>query len=264
MEDPKDIDEKASQPNPQSLNMVAAACYIPKDSIKRSEGEDAHFICQEKQTVGVADGVGSWLAEGIDSGIYARELMANCVTALDNQPKGNIHPKMVLTEAYLNTKAEGSSTACIITLTDRRFLRATHVGDSGFLLFRNNMIVNQSQAQKISFDCPFQLGMKRSPPECAIKTGYFAIPGDILVLGTGGLFDNLYPNQIESILREKNGEILKPEELARTISELAYNASMNIVADSPFARASQEAGKSHKGGKIDDITVVVAHIIESA
>jgi protein phosphatase PTC7 len=45
-------------------------------------GEDAHFICQERQTFGVADGVGGWAMKGIDSGIFARELMSNYLTAL--------------------------------------------------------------------------------------------------------------------------------------------------------------------------------------
>ncbi|KAI4323030.1 hypothetical protein L6164_022669 [Bauhinia variegata] len=258
-----DKNENAPQPNPQSLKMVAAACYIPKDSIDMPEGQDAHFISIEKQTIGVADGVGGWSSKGVDAGIYARELMANCVTALDNQTKGNINPKTVLKKAYLKTKAEGSSTACIITLTDQNFLRAAHVGDSGFWHFRNNMLVGRSQIQVKSFNNPYQLGKKRNRPKCAIKTEFLVNSGDVLVLGTDGLLDNLYPNQIESVLKE-NGENFKPEELARTISEFAYNTSMNRVADSPFARASQEAGKPRKGGKMDDITVIVAHIIESS
>ena len=50
--------------------MVAASFYIPK--LSNSLGEDAHFICEEQQVTGVADGVGSWARCGIDAGQYAR------------------------------------------------------------------------------------------------------------------------------------------------------------------------------------------------
>ncbi|KAI4333551.1 hypothetical protein L6164_018340 [Bauhinia variegata] len=207
-------------------------------------------------------GVGGWSSKGVDAGIYARELIANCASAMDNQSKGNVNPKKVLEEAYLKTKARGSSTACILTLTDQRILKAAHVGDSGFWLFRNNMIVGQSQIQQRSFNRPYQLGNERDRPNCAIKTQFSAIPGDVVVLGTDGLLDNLYPSQIEDVLREKDGESLKPEELACTIAELAYYTSMDNETYSPFARASEMAGRLHNGGKIDDITVIVACITE--
>ncbi|CAL2228079.1 unnamed protein product [Prunus armeniaca] len=38
-------------------------------------GEDAHFICHDAQTIGVADGVGSWARKGVNAGEYARGLM---------------------------------------------------------------------------------------------------------------------------------------------------------------------------------------------
>ena len=92
--------------------------YIPKQNISNPKGEDAHFIHKaDYQTIGVADGVGGWTQRGVDEGKYARELMKNCVLALDSENKGVVNPMMVLNEAYFKTKAPGSSTACIITLT---------------------------------------------------------------------------------------------------------------------------------------------------
>ncbi|OIT31317.1 hypothetical protein A4A49_54032 [Nicotiana attenuata] len=43
--------------------MAADAFYIPKYG-KARLGEDAHFICIEEQTIGVADGVGGWAKWG--------------------------------------------------------------------------------------------------------------------------------------------------------------------------------------------------------
>lgn len=50
--------------------------------------------------------------------------MSNSVTAIQEEPKGLIDPARVLEKAYSSTKARGSSTACIIALTDEvwRFL----------------------------------------------------------------------------------------------------------------------------------------------
>ncbi|KAK3211420.1 hypothetical protein Dsin_016126 [Dipteronia sinensis] len=52
-----------------SLDMIMGSFYIPKEDDLRPEyvGEDSHFICQEKKSFGVADGVGGWIKQGIDS-----------------------------------------------------------------------------------------------------------------------------------------------------------------------------------------------------
>lgn len=99
--------------------MVAGAFYIPKGTsgLKRL-GDDAHFICEEKQTIGVADGVGGWAAMGVDSGEYARQLMANSLKAMTMEVEGKVDLRRVLNQAFSNTKAKGASTACIITLID--------------------------------------------------------------------------------------------------------------------------------------------------
>lgn len=40
------------------LKMVAGSIYLPKDDPSKPQGDDAHFVCLEAQTLGVADGVG--------------------------------------------------------------------------------------------------------------------------------------------------------------------------------------------------------------
>lgn len=51
-----------------------------------------------------------------------------------------------------------------------------------------------------------------------------------------------------------------PEELARTIAENARRNASDRNYCSPFEVAARAANHSHTGGKIDDITVVVAMI----
>lgn len=60
-----------SNPNPNpnpNLKMVCGSFYIPKKNPKKPLGEDAFFVCHDREVIGVADGVGGWAKYGIDSG----------------------------------------------------------------------------------------------------------------------------------------------------------------------------------------------------
>ena len=105
-------------PGEKTLMLVSASCYLPHPAKEEKGGEDAHFICANEQAIGVADGVGGWAEVGIDAGEFARELMSNSVTAIQYEPKGSIDPAKVLEKAHSSTKSQGSSTACIIALTE--------------------------------------------------------------------------------------------------------------------------------------------------
>ena len=67
-----------------SIRMSFGSHYTPKDKAgnPQSQGDDAHFIFAEKNTIGVADGVGGWARYGVDTGKYAHQLMSNVVTAV--------------------------------------------------------------------------------------------------------------------------------------------------------------------------------------
>jgi len=84
-------------------------------------------------------------------------------------------------------------------------------------------------------------------------------PGDIVILGTDGLFDNLFDEDIVQLVN-KEGNLLTPQELAKVIACSAYDRARSQTADTPFARAAYIDGSRWKGGKLDDITVVVARI----
>ncbi|KAK8958551.1 putative protein phosphatase 2C 55 [Platanthera guangdongensis] len=105
----------------RTLKLLSGSCYLPHPEKEETGGEDAHFISNE-QAIGVADGVGGWADLGVDAGYYARELMSRSVSAIAEEPKGSIDPARVLEKAYINTKARGSSTACIVALTDQELL----------------------------------------------------------------------------------------------------------------------------------------------
>jgi len=106
-------------PSGKTLKLISGSCYLPHPDKEETGGEDAHFICSEEQAIGVADGVGGWADLGVNAGYYSRELMSKSVEAIQEEPKGSIDPARVLEKAHSSTKARGSSTACIIALTDQ-------------------------------------------------------------------------------------------------------------------------------------------------
>jgi len=103
---------------PEKLKLFSGSCYLPHPDKEDYGGEDAHFICVDEQAIGVADGVGGWADVGVNAGLFAQELMSHSVRAVEEEPKGSVDPASVLEKAHSFTKAKGSSTACIIALTD--------------------------------------------------------------------------------------------------------------------------------------------------
>ncbi|GAB4851686.1 hypothetical protein Ancab_031090 [Ancistrocladus abbreviatus] len=248
--------------NGDGLTVEFGSFYIPKRRCSNPQGDDAHFICAEEQTFGVADGVGACSKHGVDPGKYARNLMTNCAIAVQSQPRGSVDPKWVLTEGHSKTELEGSSTACIVTLTDNHYLHAANLGDSGFMLIREGKVIYKSPVQQHSFNCPYQLSYdKRSDMPSAAKEIEVAVaPGDIIVAGTDGLLDNLYPSDIADMVTRKIQQGARPPHIAWTIAKMAFINALDKYYYSPFSKAAKRAGHRYRGGKRDDITVVVATI----
>ncbi|CAN4095417.1 unnamed protein product [Withania somnifera] len=245
----------------RTLKLNSGSCYLPHPDKEETGGEDAHFICSDEQAIGVADGVGGWADLGIDAGQYARELMSNSVTAIQDEPKGSVDPARVLDKAYTCTKAKGSSTACIIALTDQG-LHAINLGDSGFIVVRDGCTIFRSPVQQHDFNFTYQLesGNAGDLPSSGEVFRIPVAPGDVIIAGTDGLFDNLYNNDINAIVVHATRAGLGPQVTAQKIAALARQRAKDKNRQTPFSAAAQEAGFRYYGGKLDDITVVVSYI----
>merc|ERR1711934_108827 len=100
--------------------------------------------------------------------------------------------------------------------------------------------------------------------------------GDMIVIGSDGLWDNVFDDEILSILaspqekelleHEDNGgeASLLPFRAAVHLAHRAFELSVDSTWLSPFALEFQgvQNNTTLKGGKPDDITVVVAHVTE--
>lgn len=249
----------------RTLKLHSGSCYLPHPDKEKTGGEDAHFICSDEQAIGVADGVGGWAEVGINAGEYACELMSNSVNAIKNEPREFIDLARVLEKAHSETNAMGSSTACIIVLRGQ-FLHAINLGDSGFIVVRDGSTTFESPVQQHGFNFPYQLerGNNGDLPSSGQVFKISVLPGDVIVAGTDGLYDNLYKHEITTIVGAAVTSGFTPELTAQKIAVLARHRAQDRERQTPFSAAAQEIGFSYYGGKLDDITVVVSYVSVSS
>mmetsp|Transcript_10868 Transcript_10868/g.16217 ORF Transcript_10868/g.16217 Transcript_10868/m.16217 type:complete len:660 (+) Transcript_10868:208-2187(+) len=244
----------------------------------------------------------------------------------DNIFNRAVTPSEIMSQAYERVKAEGiigSSTACIALFDGvRHQLHFSNLGDSGIIVLRHidsdvagalkrNRKVPRSertsdlrvafvsQQQLVSFNHPYQLGwtgeelednsdsgsLKTAADSCA--SSVHVRRGDIIIMATDGLFDNVDIDEIVEIALEweeengliNSGDIAARERrwaqgdsktiisqknvgnLADKLCHRARNNSIDQYRDSPFAILAKENDIMWSGGMPDDCTVVISHVV---
>ena len=231
-------------------------CMIPHPEKAAKGGEDAFFASKDKKVFGVFDGVGGWADHGVDPGKYSKQLALETWKAYEkSEEKGKINLQAYLSKGLEASKdTVGSSTACLIGLEGNTFKSAT-VGDSCFLLcHKDGTLVARQEEMQIQFNMPFQMGTHCThTAEDAVCGSVELKDGDFVVLGTDGLFDNVFDERIIEICLSGGNEKEIAEALAKEASKNGHDDSFI----SPFsAKASAMFGKNYRGGKLDDVTVM--------
>jgi serine/threonine protein phosphatase PrpC len=150
--------------------------------------------------------------------------------------------------------------------------------------------VERTREQQHSFNCPFQLmclptaddfprlladgryklvkavqnrkAGKEDLPEDAELYSLDVEEGDLLVLGTDGVFDNLRDSEICGLAASACRDQQAPsDELAKMIVEAACERSKDPQLTSPFSEYARKEGYAHSGGKLDDVTCVCAWLV---
>ncbi len=178
--------------------------------------------------------------------------------------------KELLVEAVKLNPNEGSSTAVMALLGDDGRLQTCNLGDSAYLILRPVMKNGESEIKKVyrskeqtySFNFPYQCGTNCEFPYDAIGMCHQLKHNDIVVMGSDGLFDNLFDNDIQNCIEKHtlNGTT-NIESAADCIAVYAEFVSYKKDYVSPFTKGAVENGlpeKDNLGGKEDDITVIVA------
>eukprot|EP00741_Cyanophora_paradoxa_P019185 tig00021123_g18521.t2 len=249
------------------LRILSGASMIPHPEKAYRGGEDAFFICDDTSAVGVADGVGGWATQGIDPGLFSRQLMQGCEEAIVKL--GVRDPIMAMHYALSKVEAPGSSTCCVAILDgDQHVLHGANLGDSGIMVLRGSDIVYRSPEQQHYFNCPYQLGTESTDtPEHSDRVFVQVQEGDLIVTGTDGLWDNVYDHEIISIceiqepIDGKRAGTAYATELASKLAEKAHELAKSSIRQSPFAVKARQCGYRFFGGKMDDITVIVSSVV---
>ena len=239
--------------------------YLPHPEKADIGGEDAFAVSYRSMDatylIGVSDGVGSWLSKrGISAGPFANDLMMHSERVF----YGGITSAMeILEDAYEMTDNVGSATAILGVLNPKSWgyrVEIVYLGDSSFLVIRDGNIVLQPVEQEVAFNRPFQLGKLAGgltyaqEPSDAEKFGFNMGEDELIIFGTDGLFDNLFESDILKIVYEDPDA--RSSEIAHTLASAAIERG-GSADTSPFEVNSEKHGYAHKGGKIDDTTVIV-------
>jgi protein phosphatase PTC7 len=156
-------------------------------------------------------------------------------------------------------KEVGSCTICVVTLDpDIGILNSAYLGDSIFSVYRNYREILQTHEQQHQFNKPYQVGTEGDNPASALKHHMQLSEGDVIVLGSDGLWDNLSKDQIEGIVRNA----LTLDFIAEEVALRSYRYSLMGDYNSPFYEKAKKLGiNCPKTGKSDDITVVAATVV---
>ncbi|KAJ9107288.1 hypothetical protein QFC21_000735 [Naganishia friedmannii] len=152
----------------------------------------------------------------------------------------------------------GSATCLVATLTENT-LRVANLGDCAIVVVRKGEIVFRTEEMQHSFNFPLQLGTN-SRDEPMKDAEYFEVrveEGDIVVMCSDGLSDNLFDEDILDIIASHPSPP-QPSTLADALCKAAQEASEETGSASPFMCRAIEEGLDFMGGKKDDISVLVA------
>ncbi|PRQ20264.1 putative protein-serine/threonine phosphatase [Rosa chinensis] len=240
------------------LLLSTGAALLPHPSKALTGGEDACFVASGNW-LGVADGVSQWSLEGINPGLYAHELMKNCERFVsDSKGIPLTKPEDVLVSGATQTKSPGSSTV-LVAYFDGQALHVANIGNSGFIIIRNGAVFKRSSPMIHGFNFPLQTVRGVDPSELIERYSIDLDEGDVIVTATDGLFDNLYEQEITSIVTKSFQRRMRLQDIAEFLAASAQEVGQSTSRRSPFADAVEASGYvGYTGGKLDDVTVIVS------
>ena len=241
------------------IQIQSAAYVLPHPAKVRWGGEDAVFT--RGRTFGVFDGVSG--AEKLDGvPLYSKTLADEMkrLIASDDESLNiqELTKRLTRCAETADRTATGASTAVVACIGADGFLRALNVGDSACIVIRNNRVVARTREISHYFECPYQLSVD-SPdrPRDGTKLNLELQRGDLVLMASDGIFDNLNDDQIcEIVAAEKT-----PTAMAKRVTELSRKVSLDDSAPTPYAKLAKRFGDPDYpdglGGKVDDVSCIV-------
>ncbi|KAK6271707.1 hypothetical protein POUND7_008790 [Theobroma cacao] len=264
----------SSQLNPvrSEVSFCIGTHLIPHPNKVERGGEDAFFVSNfNGGVIAVADGVSGWAEQNVDPSLFSKELMANA-SSLVGDEEVNFDPQILIKKAHAATSSKGSATAIVAMLERNGMMKVANVGDCGLRVIRKGQIIFSTSPQEHYFDCPYQLSSELVGQTYldAVVSSVELVEGDTIIMGSDGLFDNLFDREIVSTLSIHSDVV----NAAKALANLASNHSMDSSFDSPYSLEARSKGfdvpfwkkilgMKLTGGKLDDITVIVGQVVTS-
>ncbi|CAK9180181.1 unnamed protein product [Ilex paraguariensis] len=230
-------------------------------------GEDAFFVSSYSGgVIAVADGVSGWAEQNVNPALFSQELISNA-SHLVGDEEVNYDPRILIRKAHAATSSTGSATVIVAMLERNGILKIANVGDCGLRVVRKGQIIFSSTPQEHYFDCPYQLSSEVVGQTYldAKVSSVELMEGDTIIMGSDGLFDNVFDHEVVSTVARYNNV----SNAAKALANLAHNHSIDSNFDSPYSLEARAQGydvpwwKKILGGKLDDITVIVGQVISS-
>lgn len=279
------------------LHFLSLAVSVPHPQKTWKHGEDSHFV--RHSSLAVFDGVGGSASINSDPGMYSKNLSYLTSDYLVQFPHASI--ASAVTHAVASNSLSGSSTVCAASVNGQE-LSGINIGDSGLIVVRNGQLVFQTTDQMHAFNQPFQVSRKNfGDLHKAQRLSFKLMCEDVLVLGTDGVWDNMDRSKVADVVRKHramwaqtmpqsgNHEKMfcfeghininqvyeqksrycnnltrhRLAKLALDIASRTCRVAHSTLQSSPYARKARLYGLSESGGKLDDITIIVAVVTSS-
>ncbi|GMH33475.1 hypothetical protein BSKO_01309 [Bryopsis sp. KO-2023] len=278
-----DHEDKIMEPQP--VRITASGMAIPHPDkvvngikgINRNQrgrgGEDSYFYTFGQNGIfgmGVADGVFGMRAFGIDSGVFSSTLMDRAFHMV-KRGYDDVVAVLKTVSRYVETEGVyGSSTCCLLTVNmNQGRLNSANLGDSGFMVIGSRVyrpevhVTFRTPQQEHEFGCPYALGHHKhaASPNDAMLESLQLYPGDTIVMGSDGLFDNVFVSEVVKQVKTFREEGKGPQALVHKLTEIAHVSSTDNAIDTPYSRGYTDFfDLAMSGGKPDDITILVAYL----
>lgn len=254
-------------------------------------GEDDFIITENKHLnlLAVADGVGSWIFHGINTKYFVSELMDvltakyhaidhSTIKGHDEESNSVLYSIVSESIQFLNRRTEninrGSCTLAALSLNLKTLHLNTYLmGDAGFMIVRNRQIIYRTVDQLKGFNFPFQMGVGQEMDH-PIKGDMNILKlklGDVIVVGSDGLFDNLFDKRILAVVNYEMSNVKSTDSNTYTLAARNIVKMLTLQAKklgehtenvwTPFGlEIAMQFHAYFPGGKNDDTTVVVGII----
>jgi len=237
------------------------------------------FAASAFSAFGLADGVGGWASRGVDAGLFSRSLLRSIFLEMrrraDSMQRADL--PTVAAESYKAVRSEQIRSSCTLLLGQlhQDTLSVLNLGDCGIMALRPSAVLPRFHGGTVTTtmrqtfrstpmlhrqNLPLQLSSEDDDLSSLVDHYDFVTlrlrRGDLLIAGTDGLFDNIGDRELKSIaLAHHEGRTASGG--SKDFSIQLANQLLHRAADA--ARAPMEFGP---GGKLDDIAVVVAEVLD--